>query len=385
MSRALPAPALRLAWQILAHRPRRLGAAAAAVALAVLIMFMELGFFHGFSDSQALLPPYFDADLVLMDVRRAHLNEWTEMSPVRLAQAAALPEVAEVVPIYNSGMIARHPVTRQQRRIYTIAFPPDAHALRLPELAELAPRLAVRGQVLFDRRSRDLYGPVHEGAQLTVNDHPLRIAGFFSLGPNFSNDATMLMSEATYLAMTNRTRGAFVDWGLIRLRPGVDLETFRRKLATQLPRDTIALSPEEMRRREVRYTSTVAPTGIVFGIALAVGFGIGVVVCYQVLFNEVTDHLRQFATLKAMGFGSGFLRRIVLHQAWQVALLGFVPGAIAGALLCLGIWRRTGIVMRQTPDRVGFVLALTLLMCLGAGLIALRRATEADPAEICEE
>ena len=129
---------LRLAWQILAHRRGRLAAGSAAVALAVLIMFMELGFFHGFSDSQALLPPRFEADLVLMDWRRVHLNEWTELPALRLAQVAALPGVAEVVPVYNTAMTLRDPLTRQLRSINTLAFPPDSQALRVPGLAELA-------------------------------------------------------------------------------------------------------------------------------------------------------------------------------------------------------------------------------------------------------
>ncbi len=374
---------LRLAWQILAHRRGRLAAGSAAVALAVLIMFMELGFFHGFSDSQALLPPRFEADLVLMDWRRVHLNEWTELPALRLAQVAALPGVAEVVPVYNTAMTLRDPLTRQLRSINTLAFPPDSQALRVPGLAELAGRLKVRGNVLFDARSRAIYGPVTEGTLVTLeNRPPLRVAGFFELGPNFSHDGTLLMGEGTYLAATGRPPGAPVDFALVRLRPGLEVATFRRQLLAALPPDTIALTPEEMRRREVAYTATVVPTGIIFGLALAVGFVIGVIVCYQVLFNEITDHLPQFATLQAMGFGDGFLRRIVLHQAWLVAVIGFGPGLAGGWWLYVELERRTGIVMEQTPGRVAFVFGLTLLMSFAASLLALRRATQSDPAEV---
>lgn len=379
----MQAPSLKLAWTILWHRRGRLAAGAAAVALAVLIMFMELGFFHGFNDSQALLPPLFDGDFVLMEARRVHLNEWTELPALRLAQVAALPGVAEVVPVYNAAMDVRHPRTRQVRRINTLAFPPDAHGLRLPGFAALAERLKVQGDALFDARSRAIYGPIAVGTLVTLEDRPpLRVAGFFEMGPNFSHDGTLLMSEGTYLQMTGRQPGAPVDFGLVRLRPGTDAAEFRRRLAAALPPDTIALTPEEMRQREVVYTASVVPTGIVFGIALAVGFAIGVVVCYQVLFNEITDHLPQFATLKAMGFGDGFLRRVVLHQAWLVAVIGFVPGLVGGGLLCAELWRRTEIVMLQTPGRMAFVFGLTLAMCLLAGLLALRRATRADPAEV---
>jgi ABC-type lipoprotein release transport system permease subunit len=38
--------------------------------------------------------------------------------------------------------------------------------------------------------------------------------------------------------------------------------------------------------------------------------------------------------------------------------------------------------MWMTPGRVAFVLGLTVLMCAGSGLLALRKAKELDPAEV---
>ena len=73
-----------LAWQMLVHKKKRLALSICGITFAVLIMFMQLGFFNGFNDSQALMTTKFDGDLVLMDVRRAHLNRWTNMQQMRL-------------------------------------------------------------------------------------------------------------------------------------------------------------------------------------------------------------------------------------------------------------------------------------------------------------
>lgn len=371
-----------LAWEIARHHRGRFALGAAAVGVAVLIMVMELGFFHGLSDSQAVLPPLFDADLVLMNAQRTNLTRWTMVPGTRLAQAAALPGVTEVIPIYNAVYRLRLPGTLRERDIYVLAFDPKSHALRLPGLAEILPRLEVRGTVLFDRRSRDIYGSIREGGVIELNRELFTVGGFFDLGPSFTNDGTLLMSDATYRVTRGDHGTELVDWALVRLQPGTEVEAFRARLLAALPPDVSVLTPEEMRSREVRYIARAVPIGIIFGIALAVGFLIGVIVCYQALFNEITDQLPQLATLKAMGFNDRYLSGLVLRQAFLIGVVGFVPGLAAGWLLCVEIQQRTQIVLRQTPERILVVFALTLLMCLVAGLLALRRATRADPAEI---
>ena len=56
-----------------------------------------------------------------------------------------------------------------------------------------------------------------------------------------------------------------------------------------------------------------APIGAIF-IGLLVSLFIGTVICYQILYNEITDNLSQYATLKAMGFDDLFVL-IILEEA----------------------------------------------------------------------
>jgi len=59
------------------------------------------------------------------------------------------------------------------------------------------------------------------------------------------------------------------------------------------------------------------------------GLLIGAITCYQILFTEIMDRLKQYAVLKAMGFTDGFLRRIILEQALLLSCGGFAVGAVA--------------------------------------------------------
>ena len=64
--------------------------------------------------------------------------------------------------------------------------------------------------------------------------------------------------------------------------------------------------------------------------AFSIGF---VVVVYQILYTEVTNHLPQFATMKAMGFTDGYLLKVVLSQAFILSILGYIPGFFLALVL----------------------------------------------------
>lgn len=54
------------------------------------------------------------------------------------------------------------------------------------------------------------------------------------------------------------------------------------------------------------------------------GLLVGGVVVYRVLYTDVSDHLKEYATLKAMGFSNTFILVIVIQEA---ILLGCHPSS----------------------------------------------------------
>ena len=106
-----------LGLRFLAHNPVRLVAAVAGVAVAVLIMFVELGLLLGVLNSQAMVASRINGDLVVMDQARVDLHKWTDVRDIRLHQIAAVPGVADVVPIYQGTMGLRNPPDKAIRRI----------------------------------------------------------------------------------------------------------------------------------------------------------------------------------------------------------------------------------------------------------------------------
>lgn len=372
--------ALLVAWKIVTHSPRRLFLSVCGMAFSILIMFLELGFYNGLTDSQSLLPGLLNADLVLLNARRTNFLENHRFNPQRLSMVAAYEEVAESIPFYEGFTSLRNPQTGQFRKIYALAFPPGGHPLRLNGMEQLETLLKPPATILYDRRSRYIFGTVDVGRVVVLGDNrPYQVVGQVTIGPNFGYDGFVLMSSGTWHSLGNDED---VSLGLIRLKPGVDRNDLLRRLNTTLPGDVIVLTPEALRQREVAFTRSATPSGILLTTGMVVGLVIGVTICYQILFTTIHDHWPQYAMLKAIGFTDGFLVQIVMGKALLLSLLGYVPGLLASLALYAFIEDRTSIIMNLTVARMLTILPLALFMCVLAGLLAIRTVARTDPAEL---
>jgi putative ABC transport system permease protein len=379
------APGIRvnLALAMLLHNRRRLVISLSAVAFTVVIMFMEMGFFNGINDSQSRLATVLNADLVMMDHKNIHLNKFSKMDRSRLTQAMGFDGVKEVVPVFKGYVDIKNPETGLTKIIFALAFPPGSKALNVGGLEEGSRALVKPGTILFDRKSRSIFGRIEPGQLVEIWRRKFTVGGFFELGPNFSLDGTILMSDVTWLrGRASPSYTPAIAYGLIRTEPGADVDLLRRQLLEKLPPDIFVMTPEEIRQREVLHTIKAVPLGAIFGIGMVIGFVIGVIICYQILYNEITDHLPQYATLRAMGFPDRFLQKVVVQEAVWLSLIGFVPGLAFSFGLYQIIEQYTGILMQMTVGRALLILVLTTGMSICGGLIAVKRVTTADPADL---
>jgi putative ABC transport system permease protein len=369
-------------WLFLVHNKLRLTLSLLGIAFAVFVMFMEVGFFNGLNDSQSLLPAHLQADLVMTNKKKTHLNKFYKFWLANLYQMLAYPEVDQVLPLYDGFAQIKNPKTGLYNAITVLSFPVGGDPLKVKGLDEHLADLRNSKVLLYDRKSRAIYGDVQTGGLVELDEVKYTVGGLVELGPSFSRNGYVFMNSTAWLTHPGAGRSDRPDFGLIWLKPGADAQALARRVRAELPTELELLTPEQMRRREVRFTTWETPVGIIFGIGLVVGFVIGVIICYQVLFNEITDHLPQYATLRAVGYANSYLVGLVQKAALLLSLMGFVPGLVLAWMFYQGIEAHSGIVMFLNWQRVGFVLGLTVLMCVLAGYLAAKKVLEADPAEL---
>ena len=112
------------------------------------------------------------------------------------------------------------------------------------------------------------------------------------------------------------------------------------------------------------------------------GFVVGVVIVYQILYTDVSDHLPEYATLKAIGYSDWILLGVILQEALILAILGFIPGYFAsyGVYQLLVVITRVPLTMKAAVAVQVFI--LTLVMCSLSGVIAMNKLRSADPADV---
>ncbi len=383
----MPQQRIPLAWKNLVHQPRRLIVAVCGIGFAVVLMFMQLGFRNALFDSTVALHRMLDADLVITSTARYSLSVKETFSRRRLAQALGCPQIAEAYPLYieTGASIWKNPQTGQGYPIRVLAF--DPHAPVLPIDDADAQALSVPGTLLMDRRSKGDYGVPQVGDRIELSDHVTRVVGLFDLGTDFANDGNVIMSSNQYRSYfsplgARHDKLADVDVGLLKLKPGARAADALAELQTTLPGDVRVMTRQQFIDQELGFWRKSTPIGFIFGLGTVMGFIVGVVICYQILYSDVDDHMGEFATLKAMGYQNKYFVALVLQESLWLSLFGFLPGILVAGLLYTSLGRLTGLLLDLTALRVLGVLLMTLSMCIVSGCLALRRVFQADPAEL---
>jgi putative ABC transport system permease protein len=373
-----------LAWRNIVHNKITMFVSTAAVAFAVVIMFMELGFLNGLYDSQTGALAFMRADLVMVS-RALHIfNTHETFSRRRLQQAAGFVGVKGVYPVYveDSFSYLRNPATGIRNIIRVIAFDPGDPVFQSRGLNLLVDRLQTPLTILFDEKSRKFLGTLKGGMTTELADRLVTVAGTFALGPDYYYDGNVLASADTLFTLfPNQHRGG-VFIGLIQLENGASPDAVLREMRSRMGPDVEVMRKSDIVAREKAKWQKSTPAGYVFTMGVAVGFLIGVFICYQILYTDISDNLPQLATLKALGYQNRDLVRLVLTQAALLGMLGFFPAVVMTFGLYSMLTVITGIVTKLTVARVALVFILTLGMCFVAGLLAVRKAIAVDPAEL---
>lgn len=377
-----------IAWRQLSHQPMKLMAAAAGVVVAVMLMLVQLGIRQGAIDNSVSFATRIESQLVVVSPRNNTIFQSAQFPRRLLYRLPADPDVARVAEVYMGQARWKNRWENFEHPILVYGVEPTHGLLRLPGFEELSSTLELADTAVFDRQSRTTFGPVVETLETTgpfeteVNGRRIRIAGHIAVGVSITTDGNMYCNRANFLRMfPNRDAGS-IDLGLVELKPGVDPDAAVERLQALLGREAIIMTQPDLVTSEVNFLRETAPIDFIFGMGAVVGFFIGFVVVYQILYTEVTNHLPQLATMKAMGFTDRYLLKLVLWQSVILSTLGYLPGFF----LALGLYevaeRQIQMPFSMTWERGISIWLATLGMCCLSAIIAVRKAWAADPAEV---
>ncbi len=384
----MPISTFFIAWAQLTHQRVKLLVATAGVVVAVMLMLVQLGIREGAMENSVAIARRITADLAIVSPRTKTIFASATFPRSLLYRTGGISGVTDVGEMYMAQGRFRNPWDKLEFPVSLYGINPEFPMMDLPGLEPFIQELRLTDRILFDGLSRKNYGPVMGYLQeqgfldVEVNLRKIRLIGAINVGISINTDGNLYMSPANFLRLFPERSPGSVDIGLIRLEPGADRESIRREIEPLLNSEARVLTREELVDAEIRFIRENAPIDFIFGMGAAVGFFVGFVVVYQILYTEISDSMREFATLKAMGFSDGYLLRVVFWQAMILSILGYFPG------FALAIWLydvATEAIQMQfhmTTERACLVFCMTIVMCCLSASMAISRIRSADPADV---
>jgi putative ABC transport system permease protein len=378
---------LPIGWLQLTHSRARFASALAGVAFANVLVFVQLAIMN--SMATATMKPYgfFQADIMISASDANSMTEGGNVARQWIFQAMEDPAV-------NSGtglFVANVSWQRSDKTLSLTTFGIDPTQARFfsPELLPRTSTLQLQNSGILDRLSRglppELAAAIRPQSPLSfeVSGTTLTIYDTFSGGGGFGGDGYMIVSDQTLLNLFPARSSGAPDHILLKLTAGTDPETVVTRLRELITDKSLRIrSFATAAAEDLSYQQTKRPTGIIFGFGVIIGILVGIVIVYQVLSTDVADHLSEYATFKAMGYGQKFFLGIVLEEALILGVLGFIPGFAVANLVLAGMARATNLPVAMTPGMAAIVFMGTVIACLLSGAIATRRLAAADPADL---
>jgi putative ABC transport system permease protein len=379
---------LPVGWLQLTHNRVRFTAALAGVAFANILVFMQLGFLGALIDSIGLPYRALSADILLSASDANTLADASPLPRQRMYQALAVPGVAHATPLYYGKIDWKQP-DGTIRTLDTFGIDPTARAFRIADIEAAAALLTLPDSALIDRRTRNappnVFAAIEAGTpyRFETKNRTLSVMGTFEIGGGFGADGYLVVSDQTFLRLFPARAPGAPNHVLVTLESGADTKAVARRLEAALGEgDTVVRTVAEAVAKDQAFQTTQRPVGLVFGFGIVIGALVGAIIVYQVLSSDVADHIREYATFKAMGFSGSYFMGIIVEEAVILAAIGFVPGMLVAFALYAAVAAVTGLPVAMSLARLLIVFGGTLAMCVFAGFVATRRLARADPAEL---
>jgi putative ABC transport system permease protein len=372
----------QIAWNNLRHDWLRTLAAVVGISFAVTLAAVQVAIFLGAIENGARLIHATDADIWIVPEQSSSADFAVTMPDRRKYQALGVPGVRDAGRMVVAFSIWRFNDGRQEA-VVVVGADDNRDWLRIT--GKLERRFLRERAVLLDRREEARFGtgngPLTVGEIVELNGHRADVAGFVDRMISFVVTSYVFSRYEAALQFSNITPGS-TTFIVVKIDEGADIAQVQQALRGRLS-DVEVLTREEFASRSWRYW--VLGTGMGMALALSAGLAlvVGMVVVGQTMFTSVLSKLREFATLKAVGFGNGFVTGIVAWQCIIVAVLGYACGLAATLVVARFAGSGgTAVAMRTPPMLLVGMGPLALGLCLFASVGAAAKVMLIAPAKV---
>jgi putative ABC transport system permease protein len=371
-----------VAWRILTHEKGRSGLAMGGILVAILLIFLQLGFYVSVPEGGLLFYDAMRFDLMLASSAYVFEAQSSSFPRRRLYQALALPEIVHANALYHGSGRWLNSDAGLSRDVFVMAFRPSDAIFDVPEIERQVEILRQPDTILIDAVSRPEFGALEPGRRIEIERRTVTIGGTYHLGTGFVGLGVAVTSDLNFVRLFPNQDLTDVSLGLLTLKPGADSDQTAARLREVMPKDTQVFTRKELAGHEIAHWTTQTSTGLIFGFGVIVAWVVGLLIVNQTLATQITRQLPQFATLKAMGYTNGYLGGIVVALATIMSTISFIPAVVFSLIIYWIVRRMTLLPIEMTVARLLVVLTMAWSMSTLSAIISLRVLRRVDPAEL---
>lgn len=369
---------MTLAWRNLIHDRLRFFVTILGIAFAVFLMVFQASLLVGFLRAAGRVIDASGAD-IWITARGTPCLDFATPLPARFrGLASGVEGVADVDQLVAGFTALQKPSGVRTTVVCVGADPGVAAGVPLPYVNTDRDSVLPES-VVIDESTVDSLGVVTVPIDVEIRASRARVVGVVS------DFGTFLGSPYVFTGYEDAKR--YIGLGpeqtmflLVRAEPGQDIFALRQRLRERLPEADV-WTREEYAQRASLYWLIQTGAGGSFLTAALLGFLVGLVIVSQNIYATTMEHLEEFATLRALGASTGFIRRVVVQQALASGIAGSALGLAITYPLLAAI--KNLISWVYTPWWLpSFMVALTLLMCVMASIVSIRKAVTVEPARV---
>jgi putative ABC transport system permease protein len=368
-----------MAWKNLVHDKVRLGVTLTGIVFALVLVLIQFGLFLGFLDTTANIVANSNADLWITAPGIPHVNGGTSFPENRRYKALAVPGVAKAEK-YNIQFVNWKLPSGSQEAVQIVGFDLET-GLGGPWNLVAGSVDDLRGEdtVIVDELYMEKLGVTGIGHIAEIQGKRARVVGFtrairsFTTSPyvftsfkNSQNYAKIAADETLFL--------------LVRMEKGADQSVVKSRIREAIPTVDV-FTNIEMEKKTQDYWLFSTGAGVTTLMGAALGLLVGMVVVAQTIYASTVDHIREFGTLKAMGAGNGYIYKVIIQQALISAVFGYSLAIVVGYFVARQSQNGNAAILLP-PEMAWGTLGIAALMCVGASVISIRKATTIDPAMV---
>lgn len=239
--------------------------------------------------------------------------------------------------------------------------------------------LSEPGAVIIDESDKGRLGIKKVGDFAEVSGHRVRVVAMTTGVKSLAGPYVFCsINTARNLLRLLPDQVTFV---LAKLKDPRDADKVAKRLRDDPAQTVTAYPAREFSVRSQIHWLTKTKAGIALGYAAALGLLVGAVVTSQTLYAATAASLREYAVLRALGIPWWRMAAMVMSQAFWVGIIGVLLSLPAVYLLA-EVADRLGVQVKLPWWLLCGAATVTLVMALGAGLLALRSLRKVEPATL---